>query len=331
MTDLQPSQLILCQSNFLCPYKNLAIEEIFCQQLRPGQTGLYLWRNENTVVIGRHQNAWQECNLSALERDNVHLARRKTGGGAVFHDAQNLNFTFLSRKEDYSPRKNYIILLNALRLLGIPASLSGRNDITVDDKKFSGNAFFKGNNTAYHHGTIMVGVNMERLARYLNVHPLKLKAKGVPSVRSHVINLIQICPSLTISQLEESIQQAWMSAYDYQRIERFDPDAETTRPAIQQAEQAFASTDWILGQNPDPVSKIETRFPWGGITILHNPCGEILLYSDALDADLIGQLQAHLRQSQAKDLTSFPLTGFNPQQRQIIQDVNGLLTKETPS
>lgn len=155
--------------NSLNPYLNLSIEEYLLDTVQPGQMILYLWQNERTVVIGKNQNAWKECRFQELEQDGGHLARRLSGGGAVFHDTGNLNFTFLVPTKDYDLSRQMSVILEAVRSLGIDAQKSGRNDITIDGKKFSGNAFCQKGENSYHHGTLMLHVDTQKVAHYLNV------------------------------------------------------------------------------------------------------------------------------------------------------------------
>src|SRR6056297_3762446 len=138
------------------PWHNLAFEEYLLNQVEENEVILYLWQNDNTGVIGRNQNAWKECRSELLAEEGGKLARRLSGGGAVYHDLGNLNFTFIMDKDNYNLKKQLKVILEAVRDQGIEAEFSGRNDLVVKSKKFSGNAFYFGSETAYHHGTILV-------------------------------------------------------------------------------------------------------------------------------------------------------------------------------
>jgi len=162
------------------PWYNLALEEYLIDRVEEDEIILYLWQNEHTVVIGRNQNAWKECRCSKLEeRDGGYLARRLSGGGAVYHDLGNLNFTFLMERDDYDLHKQLSVILDAVKKLGIEAEFSGRNDLTAQGKKFSGNAFYFGTDKAYHHGTILYDTEIEPLLEYLSVSSEKIKTKGI--------------------------------------------------------------------------------------------------------------------------------------------------------
>ena len=176
------------------PYHNLALEELLMESNPPECCTLYLWQNRQTVVIGQNQNAWQECRVKELEEDGGHLARRLSGGGAVFHDLGNLNFTFLVPRADYDVARQTQVIEEAAASFGLTVERSGRNDILVEGRKFSGNAFYKKGQNAYHHGTILIDVDMGALGRYLNVQPDKLQSKGVRSVRSRVTNVAEHLP-----------------------------------------------------------------------------------------------------------------------------------------
>ncbi|WP_205124845.1 lipoate--protein ligase family protein, partial [Akkermansia muciniphila] len=168
------------------PVENLALEAALLEQVLEGECILYLWQNQCTLVIGRNQNCQRECRLQLLEGDGGTLVRRLSGGGAVYHDLGNLNFTFLAREPVFHVAKQLSVILQAVQSLGINAQVSGRNDLTIEGRKFSGNAFYQMGERRYHHGTILVDVDGAKLKRYLNVSPEKLRSKGVQSVQSRV-------------------------------------------------------------------------------------------------------------------------------------------------
>ena len=158
------------------PYENLALEEHLTLNAKEDEVLLYLWQNEHTVVIGRNQNPWRECDVEAINRDGIYLARRMSGGGAVYHDMGNLNFTFIARDGLFDIERQTDVILLACRLLGINAVKTGRNGLTVDEKKFSGHAYFSTGGRNYRHGTIMMNVVPDDLSKYLNVPDEKLKS-----------------------------------------------------------------------------------------------------------------------------------------------------------
>lgn len=193
--------------------KTLAVEEYLLLYCEPQECILYLWQNQNTVVIGRNQNAWKECKVESLEENGGHLARRLSGGGAVYHDLGNLNFTFLVSKENYSIDRQLEVIVKAVQKLGAKAEKSGRNDILIDGKKFSGNAFYEQEQHCYHHGTLMMNVNKEMLSKYLTVSKEKLQSKGVDSVKSRVTNLVDYIPDLTLEALKKALREAFEEVY----------------------------------------------------------------------------------------------------------------------
>ncbi|MCF0150049.1 MAG: lipoate--protein ligase, partial [Firmicutes bacterium] len=195
------------------PYRNLAIEEYLLDSVKKNCCILYLWQNKNTVVIGKNQNGWKECRTELLKEEGGLLARRLSGGGAVFHDLGNLNFTFLVNTEDYDVDRQLTVIQNACHLLGIDARRSGRNDLLCMERKFSGNAFYKTKEKCYHHGTLLLHADTEKMSRYLNPSAAKLKAKGVDSVRSRVLNLCEVKPDLTVDAMMSALIQSFAAVY----------------------------------------------------------------------------------------------------------------------
>ena len=204
--------LYLCTDN-TDPYHNLALEQYLTDTVPADTCILYLWQNRHTVVIGRNQNAWQECRTALLEQDGGKLSRRLSGGGAVYHDMGNLNFTFSLPTAEYDLHRQQRVIVEACRSLGIEASFSGRNDILAAGRKFSGNSFYHHNGCSFHNGTLLVSVDMANLGKYLTPSQRKLQSKGVASVPSRVVNLSELHPGLRISQMQQAMAQAFADVY----------------------------------------------------------------------------------------------------------------------
>ena len=270
------------------PYRNLAIEQYLMETVGEDTCILYLWQNSHTVVIGRNQNAWAECRTTELNRDGGHLARRLSGGGAVYHDMGNLNFTFLVSKKNYDLPKQLQVIVTACWNLGLQAEISGRNDVTIDGRKFSGNAFFDSKGQAYHHGTLLVDVDMSKLGQYLMPSKAKLQSKGVDSVRSRVVNLKQLCPELTVARMGQEMLKAFQQVYGMpsQALSAADLDMDY----VNQLEARNASWDWNYGKSLPATFVCEDRFPWGGIQLqLQVQQGRVTdaeVYSDAMEWDI---------------------------------------------
>ena len=267
------------------PHENLAAEKVLMDALAPGEAMLYLWQNLNTVVIGKNQNAWLECRTSLLEDEGGKLARRLSGGGAVFHDLGNLNFTFLMCKEDYDLDKQVTVIQKACQLEGIQAEKSGRNDLLADGRKFSGNAFYQDKIHAYHHGTLMVDVDKDKLGRYLSPPKAKLQAKGVASVRSRVVNLKELSPTLTIESMRANMIRAFEDVYGMgAEVFVLRDDMQTQ---IAQLKEVYSSWEYLYGAPLSFTFSCEEKFDWGYIQLQIDAKGGIIhqvgINTDAMD------------------------------------------------
>lgn len=278
------------------PHYNIATEKFLLENVREGECILYLWQNKNTVVIGRNQNAWQECRTALLEEEGGKLARRLSGGGAVFHDLGNLNFTFLVRDEDYNLGRQFDVILTAVRNLGIHAEKSGRNDLLAEGFKFSGNAFYHSQGHAYHHGTLLVDADMQKLSRYLTPSKAKLEAKGVKSVRSRVTNLKELCPALTIDTLKEQLKIAFSHVYGCNATAVTLSEAD--KAVIEASAKKLSAWQWCYGPKLPFSASCDARFDWGCIEVqLQVESGTITdchVFSDAMDWALPEQVQKAL-------------------------------------
>lgn len=267
------------------PHRNLAVEQYLLESVQPETCILYLWQNRRTVVIGRNQNAWRECRTGQMETDGVFLARRLSGGGAVFHDLGNLNFTFLVRKPGYDLNRQLGVIVEACRLMGIPAERSGRNDVLTGGRKFSGNAFYEHQGRCYHHGTLLVDVDMAAMGRYLSPSKAKLEAKGVSSVRSRVVNLKELRPDLTIEETAARMEEAFQSVYGM-GAERLETSA-LDGACVDALTERNRSWDWLYGRDIPCELRCGKRFPWGEVELrLEVDAGTVrgvTVYTDAMD------------------------------------------------
>lgn len=174
------------------PRYNLALEEYLLKHVDLDDDLIFLWQNEPSIIIGRNQNTLEEINLEYVEKHNINVVRRTSGGGAVYHDFGNINYTFMTKslKDNLNNYRKFTEpVIQALRHFGAPAEFSGRNDIVVDGKKISGNAQSYYKNKMFHHGTILFDSDLEMVNRVLTVKKEKIESKGIKSVRSRVTNI----------------------------------------------------------------------------------------------------------------------------------------------
>ncbi len=288
------SRLLFYKSDSFNPYQNLAIENFLSKTVDQNSFILYLWQNQNTVVIGKNQNPWNECNCSLLLKEGGFVARRNSGGGAVFHDKGNLNFTFICKKGNYNQTQNFEIIKTACKYAGIPAEISGRNDVLVNGKKFSGNAFYHSGDISYHHGTLLISSNQQKIERYLTPNKEKLASKGIKSVKSRVINLTETNPSLTTEKFAEFMLKA--------TEEQFALSAKEIKPipntAIESDISLFSNWDYIYGKTPPFSFSISQQTSLGHIQINLNFSGgkitETKVFTDSMDFTLPEQIEKAL-------------------------------------
>ncbi len=253
------------------PFFNLAMEEVlFDRSAKSGEGYILLWRNSPTVVVGRFQNAAGEVNAPFLRDKGVSVVRRTTGGGAVYHDLGNLNYTFILPVGDRDSKGlDFALytrpLLDFLAEIGVKAELTGRNDLTIDGKKFSGNAQHVSRDTMLHHGTIMFDSCLEDVAAALSVDPEKFKSKGVASVRSRVTNVAPHLPSPM--SMEDFIHglMAHFAAPFRERPRSLDEDETRTISAMR--ESKYATWDWVWGSSPPFSMTAERRFEKGKVQV----------------------------------------------------------------
>ncbi len=297
------------------PYRNLAVEEWLTENVKEDSIVLFLWQNRDTVVIGKNQDAYSECDAEALDGDGILTARRLSGGGAVFHDTGNLNFSFCAGRSVYDVERQTGVILEAVKSFGIDAERTGRNDIEAMGSKFSGNAFFKKADGCCHHGTIMMRTDPEKMMRYLTPDKEKLAKRAVASVKARTVNLGDLNPDITPESMKEALIHAFRHEYksgicidDLKRI--IDPEAECVHDDacginaeedmrnIRIMEERFSSREWIFGGKYEYNRRFKKRFSFGGVDVRMNVEDGIIkkarVFSDALDTGIAGELEKRL-------------------------------------
>lgn len=286
------------------PWFNLATEDWIFRDMDPEYQILFLWRNDQTVVIGRFQNPWTECNTQLMEKDNIKLARRQSGGGAVFHDLGNTNFTFMSSKASFDKNRNNQIILRALKRFNIEAVPSGRNDINVmladGERKISGSAFKETKDRSFHHGTLLINADMTKLANYLLPHPKKLQSKGITSVRSRVINLKELNSNIDHQSLSNAIIEEFFNEYqnkvEVQFLKYEDLIKETK---LNEHYARLSDWNWRFGEAPSFNHQMSEYFSWGLVEVYLEVekamIKEAKIYSDSLHPELIELIMASLK------------------------------------
>ena len=281
-------------SNQTNPYRNVAVENYLLSQDEGDTVTLYLWKNHRTVVIGQNQNPFAECNVDLLQQDGGYVMRRRTGGGAVYHDDGNINFSFIVPVAFYDVQRQFEVIRRAVGSFGVPTELSGRNDILCQGRKFSGNAFSKGRSQNLHHGTILIKSNMEDLQRYLKPRPAKLQKHGVASVRSRVLNLADAYPGITSESIVMPLVRAFEGVYG-QQATLLDFEEVSARDEVAALFEQFASDEWLFGKWRCFESQRSFQYPWGGVELSlqidaeRGVVTDVQLATDSLDTSLPDQ------------------------------------------
>ncbi len=275
-------------------YENLATEYQLLNLVDDKTVILYLWQNANTIVIGKNQNPLAECDMNKIREDGVFVARRLSGGGAVFHDIGNLNFTFLAKKENYNVQLQLEVIKKACALAGIKAEISGRNDIQVNSKKFSGNAFYHTKESSYHHGTLLIDSDINKIQNYLTPDISKLQAKGVKSVKSRVINLKEINSELTCDKMRKYLEIAAQEVYGVKAKPYREPNKEETKKIA----KLYSSNDYIF-KTPIPYTAVfKKRFETGSFEfrflVKDKKILDLQIFTDALDDKISEKLKDSL-------------------------------------
>jgi lipoate-protein ligase A len=284
----------------LDPHFNMAFDSYMLEHT--DFEGFYLWQNKPSVIIGLNQSAYAEVNLPFIDANGIELVRRVSGGGAVYHDFGNLNYTFVGYED--GPAR----VADALRILGAPAELTGRNDIMVDGRKCSGYAKRLAGDRIFVHGTLMFDVNLEMLLSALSTPGSKLSAVGVQSVRSKVANLKEYLPYNTIQEFQTALHDALGGDMPEPLPEKQIAEIEHI------ASSKFRSWDWRYGHSPKTDFRNTHKFPCGTVTanysIKHGVLTEVSFEGDFIGSKPASELAEKIKGLRVEDLCTVPVRDY---------------------
>lgn len=254
------------ETSIVDPYYNLAVEDTLCRYVSSATVrgeklcGLFLWQSDKAVVIGRNQNPARECDMSVLQESRVKLVRRLTGGGAVYQDLGNLNYSIIASDDETTLEYHLEVVIRVLKKFGINAVRSGRNDIvTLDNKKISGTAQKRYKGAFLLHGTLLVDLDKDMAEKCLTPNQFKLTNKGIRSVSARIVNISDIIDKCTVSDIRECMKEEFQSAY---------AETEHIVPILSESDitencHRLSDHDWIMGSGLSDFWIVEKQ--WGTV------------------------------------------------------------------
>ena len=277
--------MLYIESPSFDPHFNLALEQYVFDKLSKDNEYFMLWQNDNAIIIGKHQNTIAEINQEFVKKNNISVVRRLSGGGAVYHDLGNLNFTFIVNDgndiSNFDFGKFCIPIVKALKKLGVNAEINGRNDITIDGKKFSGNSQYAKKGRIMHHGTIMYNSDLSIVASSLNVSKDKIESKGVKSVKSRITNVKDYMKEdIPLSEFKRLLLEFMFEEGSISKYKLTDIDIEEINKI---KSEIYDKWEWNYGESPKYNILKERRF---------DGCGKVELYLE-VESGIIKEMKVH--------------------------------------
>ncbi|MEE9368622.1 MAG: lipoate--protein ligase [Pontiella sp.] len=271
--------MLIFESQSKDVYRNLAIEEYLMDQMTDAGPILFLWQSDCAVVMGKNQNPWRECRLDLMKKDGVPLARRISGGGTVYHDVGNLNYCVIVERTEYKEEMAYQMIFHALDNFGIRAEKTGKSNLSVDGRKFSGNAFSFRKGRALHHGTLLLNTDLDRLNRYLGSLFDHIDTHAISSVPADVMNL-----NLDTTELSATLKESFRSLYGRNGPS---PDVhfELDEMALMPLEDRQVSDNWKYGATPRfslEVNGLQMEVVKGMVVDAENKAKPFVDFADSL-------------------------------------------------
>lgn len=306
------------------PMVNLAIEEYILENFGETDSYLLFYVNKPSIIIGRNQNTIEEINTDYVDGNNIKVVRRLSGGGAVYHDEQNLNFSFIT-KDDGDSFQNFKKftqpIVDALNKKGVPAEMQGRNDLAVNGRKISGNAMFSTRGRMFSHGTLMLNSEIEELSKALKVNKIKIESKGIKSVRSRVANISEFLKEeMTIPEFKELILKHVFDVEDLNDVPEYILTQEDWDNIYKISEDRYQNWEWNYGKSPAFNIQEAHKFPAGLVDVRLNVKNGLIedctIFGDFFGVGKIGDLEKklvglrHERKAIEAALEDFPVSDY---------------------
>lgn len=293
--------MIYLESKSNDPAYNTALELYAFQELAKEDNVFFLWINKPCIVVGKNQNTRQEIDQKYCDEHGIQIVRRVSGGGAVYHDYNNLNYTIISNKDseaDFDFKSMSQPVLNALADMGVDAQFTGRNDLQIGDQKFCGNAQYIKGKRVMHHGCMMFDVDVSVLSKALTVSKDKYESKGKTSVRSRVTNIKDHLEdkSLTVHDFLNKLKEHMYKTYDMKEYILTEEDEEKIRAIKAEKNDSW---DWVYGSNPDFNVQRKRKLPAGkveaNINVIHGIIEDIKFFGDFFGVKDVAELANMLK------------------------------------